>query len=676
VLLTETVYMRPEIVSGRSSLMGSDYEMLHRLRLDFAQQWLFGPARRLPAWNPHEVLGAPFAANLQGFPWIPTRLVLLLADPSVAYGLGIAIAAGLAALFGFLYCRSLGLSRVGAATAGWTFAAAGFFASRVMAGHLPLLEAYPALPLLLWLSDRALAGARRFDLGALSVATACVVVAGHPQIPAYSAGAALVSIWWRGRGAALRDRLRVTAAILLGIGLTLAAWWPMLLLIGRSTRILHLAPPDNDVFMPWGRLLALIAPGIQGWASPVDLSDQHPFTGYPNASWFWDTASYMGLLPLVAVAGLAIRALLRKRFADCRWRFLAALGTLAFLGALPVATPILHLLPGTLLRSPARLLYLSTFCAAAAAGAAVDAIRELQWPRHALHAGLAVILILHFADLWRFDRWFIQTYPRDEVPATFQATLDRKIGNGRIADERDGNTPLYGERYDDAGGFDSVFLARFNRAWMALAGQPPDTNEQVFDASALPPRALEAMGVRFVISADERPDLPAVEESGYEHLYRVPHPAPRVQFFAAARAEFEPEPRIPEMFAAGSWDRLLLESSAKRHIPSGAAAGVAAKLSYARPFPDEIRILSSNSQAGFVYVLEAYDPGWTASVDGARAAVLPANGFAMAVPVGPGAHAIWLNYRTPGRGTGVVLSLASLALLGALIRYSGGAGMV
>jgi hypothetical protein len=656
--------------------MGSDYEMLHRLRLYFAQQWLFGPAHRLPAWNPHEVLGAPFSANLQAFPWIPTRLVLLLADPSVAYGLGIAIAAGLAALFGFLYCRGLGLSRVGAATAGWTFAAAGFFASRVMAGHLPLLEAYPSLPLLLWLSDRALRRARRFDLGALSVATACVVAAGHPQVPAYSAGAALVYIWWRGRAAALRDRLRATAAILLGIGLTLAVWWPMLLLIGRSTRVLHLRAPENDVFMPWSRLLALIAPGIQGWASPMDLFDRHPFSGYPNASWFWDTTSYIGLLPLIALAGLAIRALRRKRLPDWRRRFLAALGTAAFLGALPIATPILHLLPGTLLRSPARLLYLSTFCVAAAAGVAVDVIRELPWPRRALRAGLAAILILHFADLWRFDRWFVQTYPRDEAPAAFQATLDGESGNDRIADERDGNTPLYGERYDDAGGFDSVFLARFNRVWMALAGKPPDTNEQVFDASALPPHALEAMGVRFVISADERTDLPAVENSGYEHLYRVPHPAPRVQFFAASRAEFEPESRIPEMFAGGSWDRLLLEPSARPYLPSGAAADVPVKLSYARPAPGEIRIQSSNPQAGFVYVLESYDPGWTASMDGAPAHVLPANGFAMAVAVQPGVHAVRLRYETPGRKTGIVLSLTSLVLLGLLICYSGEGGMV
>ncbi|HVY95045.1 MAG TPA: hypothetical protein VHA14_19925, partial [Bryobacteraceae bacterium] len=296
VLLAEAVYMRPEILDGSSSLMGSDYEMLHRLRLFFAEQWLFGSAHKLPAWNPNEVLGAPFSANLQGFPWIPTHLALLLIDPSVAYGLGVAMAAALAALFAFLYCRGIGLSRIGAAAAGWTFAAAGFFSSRVMAGHLPLLEAYCALPLLLWLSDRALARAGRFDLAALALACACVVVAGHPQIPAYAVASAFLYVWWRGRGAALNDRLRVSAAMLLGIGLTLAAWWPMLLFIGRSTRILHLAAPENDVFMPWSRLLALVVPGIQGWAPPVDLSDLHPFTAFPNNSWFWDTASYIGLL--------------------------------------------------------------------------------------------------------------------------------------------------------------------------------------------------------------------------------------------------------------------------------------------------------------------------------------------------------------------------------------------
>jgi hypothetical protein len=198
---------------------------------------------------------------------------------------------------------------------------------------------------------------------------------------------------------------------------------------------------------------------------------------------------------------------------------------------------------------------------------------------------------------------------------------------------------------------------------MALAGKPPDTNEQVFDASALPPHALEALGVRFVIGAGQ---------SDEQHLYRVPHPAPRVQFFPAARAEFEPQSQIPEIFAAGSWARLLLEPSAKPYIPAGAAANVSQNLDYSRPAPGEIRIRTSNSQPGFVYVLESFDPGWTARVDDAPATVLPANGFAMAVPVPPGAHAVRLIYETPGRVTGILLSLASLVLLAVLIRYPDG----
>src|SRR5580704_17131018 len=192
LVLTAAVYVRPSILSGRMVLAGSDYLQLHKARMAFGEEGLFGPRHTLPAWYPHELLGAPYAANLQSFPWIPTRILLFLFPPKTAYAPGVVLAALLAALFTWLFCRRAGLSQLAAAASGWTFACAGFFASRVMAGHLPLLEAYPALPLLLWLADRALDPARaarhRGDLGWLAVATACVVVAGHPQIPAYAVG--------------------------------------------------------------------------------------------------------------------------------------------------------------------------------------------------------------------------------------------------------------------------------------------------------------------------------------------------------------------------------------------------------------------------------------------------------------------------------------------------------
>src|SRR5579864_8070167 len=252
LLLTGAIYIRPSIVFGGQTLPGADYFQLHIRHIAFARDALFGPRHFLPAWYPRELFGAPFSANLQSFPWIPTRLILLLFEPVVAFAVGVAIAALLAALFTYLYCRRIGLSEVGSAAAGLTFACAAFFASRVLAGHLPLLEAYPSLPLLLWLADRAVSSDRAryqmHDLAALAIATACAAVAGHPQLPVYSIGAAMLYVILRGRG---WIRIKVAAAIALGIGATMAAWWPMLLLVQRSTRVLSLAPASNDIAMPY-----------------------------------------------------------------------------------------------------------------------------------------------------------------------------------------------------------------------------------------------------------------------------------------------------------------------------------------------------------------------------------------------------------------------------------------
>ena len=678
LVLTELVYTRPGILPGSSVLTGADYEDLHIRRITFARNALFGIRHTLPGWYPHEVLGSPFAANLQSFPWIPTRLLLLLLDPAVAYGAGIAIAAGLSAIFTYLFCRRAGLSRIGAVAAGWTFACAGYFASRVMAGHLPLLEAYPALPLLLWLVDRAGAPDRaqrhRFDLGILATSSTCVVVAGHPQVPAYAIGAALLYTVWRGRGWL---QARVAGVIALGAGLSMAVWWPMLLLIGRSTRVLRLAPPQNDVVMPYRRLMALIMPGIDGWADPVKLAEKSPFSGYPNNSYFWDTTSYVGILPLIAIVALLIGCVVRKQLPGWRWRFLSCLGMGAFLCSLPLATPLLRLLPGTVLRSPARLLYLSTFCAAVALGAGVDAFRRANWPRSAaVRNGLLIAgLSLHFVDLGGFARLFVQVTPRMEEIPEFQAILDREVGDGRIAEGWD-LTFSYDDRYDDAGGFDSIFLARFERGLLALEGAPPDLNRQVIDASLLPVKALEALGVRFVVTAKTRTDLELAGRTADAKLYRVARPAPRAVFFGEAQIQYVEDQQIAKLFAAAPQNILLLAPEARKYLPpagSRAAGDSAARnvnVDYSRPSSDEMVLRTSSDQPGFVSVLEAFDPGWTASVDGADAPVVPANGFAMAIPVETGSHTVRLRYQTRGRAIGAGFSLLSLVLTVVLIGWA------
>src|SRR5262249_11531626 len=172
---------------ARPALLGLDFMHLHVRRLRSAHEALFGPQKYLPGWYTRELGGTPFWSNLQNFPLIPIRLVALFARPEDAFGVSVQLAANCAAVFMFLYCRRLGIGRVGCAVAGFTFACSGFFASRVYAGHLPLLEAYPALPLLLWLIEvnaRSVAPDRLMPLKLLAAALAafCIAVAGHPQL--------------------------------------------------------------------------------------------------------------------------------------------------------------------------------------------------------------------------------------------------------------------------------------------------------------------------------------------------------------------------------------------------------------------------------------------------------------------------------------------------------------
>ncbi len=201
-----------------------------------------------------------------------------------------------------------------------------------------------------------------------------------------------------------------------------------------------------------------------------------------------------------------------------------------------------------------------------------------------------------------------------------------------------------------------------------MAGDTPGLNRQSIDASELPVKALEATGVRFVITTNTRTDLEWAASDEDTNLCRVPHPAPRAEFFEGARAEFVDDRRISESFAADPRNRLLLSPEARKYSTSAASNTTDTPVIYLRPSSDEILLRTSSGEPGFAHVLEAYDPGWTATMDTVPAPVLPANGFAMAVPVPAGSHTVrFALIRSPGRTTGAGLSLLSLALLAALI---------
>jgi hypothetical protein len=63
------------------------------------------------------------------------------------------------------------------------------------------------------------------------------------------------------------------------------------------------------------------------------------------------------------------------------------------------------------------------------------------------------------------------------------------------------------------------------------------------------------------------------------------------------------------------------------------------------------------SGPGFAVLLDAWAPGWTATVDGHRSPIERADGIVRAVHLDAGAHRIEMSYRTPGLRLGAVVSL-------------------
>jgi len=668
------VYCPPSLFAPDSALYGMDFWALHLRRIAFVHEQL-SSSWGLPGWYPRELLGTPFWSNLQNFPWIPTRLVLLPFEPECVYALGVNLAAVLAACFTYLYGRSIGWGRAPAALAGWTFACSGFFAARVMVGHLPLLEAYPALPLLLWLVERTLqSGADSRALAALSIGTACIVVAGHPQLPAYAVATSLLYLLWMGRG---RRALEGGCAIALGAGSTLAVWWPMLELLRRSTRILALQPAENDVALPYTRLAALILPWKDGWPSEVQRTPPDPFTAFGNPAYFWDTVGYVGIVPWLAAIGLLIALLLRRRRPERRAAFFATLGVGALFLALPFAREVgSSLVPGTFLRSPARLLYLTSFVLSLATGAALEAHLRSRLPRGGLRWALVAgaVALVHVVDLATHDRAFIRVRPRAlQTMPSAEALIARELGSGRVAIDYF-ITLDFNRRFDDIGFFDSVLLARPYRALLELGGFSPDVNAQDLSGSLLPERALSNLGVHYVITTSARRDLPLLFSERYP-LYSVPDPAPRVAFIPRERVRFLRESDM-HVRLQQPWFRLdagLMLPREADETRAGSAAvgrpepGLEAGIEYLRPSPDRIAVRVDAPQPGFVRILESWDPGWKASVDGAPVQVLPADTFAIAIPVDSGARHVELEFETPGARAGAAASLASLLLLSTLL---------
>ena len=366
----------------------------------------FGVAAYLspPAlWTQGMYSGYPIAADPQSLTWYPVLHLFRLAG--LDWNVFLISAYVIASAACFLLVRRLTGSNVAGAFSGFAYGFSGVMLGHI--GHFNQIHAAAWVPLALYGLQIVREGHYRAGACTAAAAFALMWLAGHPQVPVYTAylSAALVA------GGLFIDRPRRDvalarvgwsgAAIALGLALAAIAVLPMVELGEFSRR----SESNWELYVskalpPW-QLLSLALPfAFGGFWHGGQIPVPYFGLGAPP-----ETTGYVGLLPLaLAFAVPFVRSNQRR---DARlWVGLTIVAMLLCLGAATPVGTLFFYAPGyASFRVPARHLFVVSLCLAVASGFAFAELtrRRDAW-RDAALAVLATIVsaaALFMALAWR-----------------------------------------------------------------------------------------------------------------------------------------------------------------------------------------------------------------------------------------------------------------------------------
>ncbi len=454
---------------------------------------------------------------------------------------------------------------------------------------------------------------------------------------------------------AFRDRERRPLALALGLTAIGGYLATLTLLVGWSVfRALVLALPFGDVYLhnP-GRLrylafLIVPALGALGLASLLERPTRD--------AWRWIGGAALGWLALPLALG-----------AHPRRYVVVALGTLAFVWA------VRRLIGG---RRAAGLALVGLL--------AVELLGGALWS--SAYTGGTVFLglegerhpaLLHGPLRWptvRLDR-----YLRPGPIAREIARLDRGrylawippaayFNKGYLFTQREEDWPalLLGRailfRLRDVLGYSPIQLPRYWSYIRATNRLPVFYNAAVIQEPG--PQDVWLLGVRFLIAPQgvERP-LPGRElltEDGYT-LYELERWEPRVSVVTRWRTVPGGAPALERVLARDFDPAVEAVVEGDPGIAPDPSAPPAGSAWYRERWPEDVRILVRAPAPAIVVVRNAWDQGWSATVDGRPAPVLRTDYLLQGIPVPPGEHEVRLVYREPAIGRGLALSGAAWA---------------
>ncbi len=173
---------------------------------------------------------------------------------------------------------------------------------------------------------------------------------------------------------------------------------------------------------------------------------------------------------------------------------------------------------------------------------------------------------------------------------------------------------------------------------------------------------LHLLGVRYLIVAEgQAPSVPAraVRRADGYVLYEIDGWQPLASVVGDVRVVADRASSLRAVLTDGFDPAVeaVVESDPGLGLRSGTGGGSSGVVTAIEErTPEDVSVTVSASTDALVVVRTNWDPGWTATVDGAPAPVLRTDHFLQGVPIPSGRHEVRLTYDDPSVGRGLIAS--------------------
>jgi len=605
----------------------------------------------IPFWNPFSHCGMPFAAAMQPAVYYPPGIIFYVLNFVSAYKIFIVFHIFIAFISMFLLMRESGLSEEASFLSGLIFAFNGYILTKLEFLSVLGTSVWMPAAFLILMKSRERTDSKRIT--ALGLVLAFQFMAGHPQILFYELFALLLYC------AALfffTKQKQIKAFLTLALGGILA------LMISAVQ------------FIP---SMEFVLNSIRGRGLPGEITMTNSFSFSMFANFFnpflkptnndWPYGCYVGMIAfLLFLFSVKSKVKIVKFYITL---FVISI-FLALGGNNPVFAFVIRAFPFLkAFRYPATILYLSVFAVAGGAAYALEALRVSKKIKILIVLALMAELFItgqKFND--KLDKKIFTVYG-DKInflrkqEGFFRYFVSPKTAQTGIYDWAEWKDSLQGDTglpfgLYNAGG-QNIELTDYNDFARRLynAGNPDSAR-----------KFLSIMSVRFLLtdyeikSADWQLRFENPEARNNVRIYENKDFLPRVYF--AAQAKILPKDEILDYMQSDAFDprgEVILQ----KQPPDTADAddGKKGKAVITEDIINKISVTVYAPNDAWLVMTDSFYPGWKASVNGKKTALLKANYFQRAVFVPQGSHIVNFSYRPRTFMAGFSITFFSLIFL-------------